>query len=313
MFQYHLKMSKRVQTVQLTMFHFSAKRARGSSETACVSTTLASAQLEPSPSESQVCNIDMSDSVSSASSSTVNSPEYTLPINYYSSDEEPISLMAEFSGDSDNSQHSFLTVNDVTPGPSTINSLSTTVSVASTAKSTVVAKPDTLPGRSMNTTVPNDIAQTAEFPPVRPVNVKFPATKFGTTTRTFNVVWYDKFRWLEYSVQHDASYCYPYHVFGTSSYGRSRPEHAFIDTGFRNWKKATGKDGVLNRHANSVSHKQAWHQYKCNSEQGTSIPDRMNSARSVTIAQNRHYSRNIVVLWPPRNCTLYGSLVTLNG
>ena len=272
-------MSKRVQTVQLTMFHFSAKRARGSSETACASTTLAKAQLEPSPFESQVCNTDMSDPVPSASSSTVNLPEYnclTPPINYCSSDEEPISLMAEFSGDSDSSQHSFLTVNDVTPGPSTINIPSTTVSVASTAKSTVVAKPDTLPGRSMNTSVPIDIAQTAEFPPVCPVNVKFPATKFGTTTRTFNVAWYDKFHWLEYSVQRDACYYYPWHVFGTSSYGRSRPEHAFTVTGFRNWKKATGKDGVLNRQANSVSHKQAevaWHQYKCNSEQGTSIPD----------------------------------------
>ena len=87
-------------------------------------------------------------------------------------------------------------------------------------------------------------------------------------------------------------------MFGTSnSYGRSRPESTFTVTGFWNWKKATGKDGVLNRHASSVAHRQAevaWHQYKCNSEQGTSITDRMNSARSVTIAQNRHYLKTIL-------------------
>ena len=50
-------------------------------------------------------------------------------------------------------------------------------------------------------------------------------------------------------------------------------------------------------HANSVSHKQgevAWHQYKCNSEQGTSIPDCMNSARCITIKQNRCYLKTIL-------------------
>ena len=167
----------------------------------------------------------------------------------------------------------------------------------------MVAKPNTLPARSTDTTVgvtsvPNDIAQTVAFPPVRPVNVKFPATKFGSTTRTFNVAWYDKFNWLEYSVECNACYCYPCCIFGaSSSYGRSGPESAFTTTGFRNWKKATSKDGVLNRHVNSVAHKQAeiaWHRYKCNLEQGSSISDWLNSARSVTITQNRHYLMSIL-------------------
>ena len=142
------------------------------------------------------------------------------------------------------------------------------------------------------------IVQTVAFPPVHPVNVKFPVNKFGSTIKTFNVAWYNKFNWLEYSVECNACYCYPCRIFGaSSSFGRSRPESAFTTTGFRNWKKATGKDGVLNCHASNVAHKQAeiaWHQYKCNSEQGSSISDWLNSARSVTITQNRHYLMSIL-------------------
>ena len=253
------------------------------------------------PSESQVYNTDTCtcDSVPSVSSSKVNSPEYscpTPPTIDYSFDEDSILLMAEFSGDSDGSQHSALTVSNESPGPSaTINIPSTTASSSSNVKSTVVTKSANL---SVKPTIPNDIAQTAAFPSVRPVNVKFPLTKFGTTTRAFYIALYDRFHWLEYSVQHDTCYCYPCHIFGTSSsYSRSRPEHAFTVTGFCNWKKANGKDGVLNCHANTVSHQQAevaWHQYKYNTVHGTSISDRINSARSVTIAQNRHYLKTIL-------------------
>jgi len=39
------------------------------------------------------------------------------------------------------------------------------------------------------------------------------------------------------------------------SFGVSRPEAMFTTSGFRNLKKATGKDGTLNKHANSVAHK----------------------------------------------------------
>ena len=324
-------MSKRV---QLTLFECTAKRTRGDSEssstiptsssaclgTASVTTQLAT-QLESATPSFQVCEISeyndasiMSDPEPSAWSIAADSPVYSCPTPPFnnSSDEEPILQVAKFSdSEPDSSQHSFLIVHDTIPSPPPASIPSTTIGISSTltitsipsTTGTVVAKPNTLPGRSTDTTVevasvPNDIAQTVAFPPVRPVNVKFPATKFGSTTRTFNVAWYDKFNWLEYSVERNACYCYPCRIFGaSSSYGRSRPESAFTTTGFRNWKKATGKDGVLNRHASSVAHKQAeiaWHQYKCNSEQGTSISDRLSSARSVTITQNRHYLISIL-------------------
>jgi len=59
----------------------------------------------------------------------------------------------------------------------------------------------------------------------------------------------------------------------------------------------TGKDGTLNKYANSIAHKNAevtWHQYRENMKQGTTIPERYNSNRTATIMQNRHCLRSIL-------------------
>jgi len=157
-----------------------------------------------------------------------------------------------------------------------------------------------LPGPSnLNTTnsLPNDIAHTVESFPVQPVNMTFPQTKFGNSCRSFNATWYNSYKWLEYSVLHDTCFCYPCCIFGTISFGVSRPEVTFTTSGFRNWKKATGKDGTLNKHANSIAHKNAevaWHQYRENMKQGTTIPEWYNSNRTTTIMQNRHYLKSIL-------------------
>ena len=48
---------------------------------------------------------------------------------------------------------------------------------------------------------------------------------------------------------------------------------AFTTTGFRDWKHATGKSGILNCHNNCAAHKQAavaWSQYTLNAQQGGS-------------------------------------------
>ena len=125
----------------------------------------------------------------------------------------------------------------------------------------------------------SDTVQTPAFPPARPVNIKFPVTTFGSTSRTFNPIWYDRFNWLEYSTKHDACFCYPCHVFGFtsgSSTGKSTPEPVFTSTGFRDWKHATGNSRVLTKHSNCFSHKQAelaWGQYKMNSRRGTAIAE----------------------------------------
>ena len=160
-----------------------------------------------------------------------------------------------------------------------------------------VEETSSVPTAFTTSSLPNDIAQIAAFPPVQPVNITFPQTKFGKSSRSFNAAWYNRYKWLEYSVQRDACFCYPCHIFGTTSFGVSRPESSFTVTGFRNWKKATGKNGTLCRHENSIAHKNAevaWDQYKQNLKKGTSISEQHDSQRATTIMQNRHYLKTVI-------------------
>ena len=144
---------------------------------------------------------------------------------------------------------------------------------------------------------PDDIAASPAFQPVRPVNVKFPVTLFSGKPRSFSPGWYHhSYPWLEYSISRDACFCYPCRLFGVSSGGLSRPEMAFTTIGFRDWKHATGKSGILNCHNNCAAHKQAaiaWSQYTLNVQQGTTISERMGSARTQQIESNRHYLKTI--------------------
>ena len=140
---------------------------------------------------------------------------------------------------------------------------------------------------------PSDIAQTPAFPPVRPRINRFPTTMFGSKARSFNPLWFKSYDWLEYSVKMDACFCYPCRMFGAqgSQFG-SRPESTFTVTGFRDWKHATGKNGVLNGHARCFSHKQeqaAWGQYKLNCSLGTTLPNRLGNNYTEAVQQNRHY------------------------
>ena len=148
----------------------------------------------------------------------------------------------------------------------------------------------------MTLEAPDDIAATPAYPPVRPVNIKFPATLFSGKPRSFSPGWYHSYPWLEYSVSRDACFCYPCRLFGVLSGGLSRPEMAFTTSGFRDWKHASGKSGILSCHSNCAAHKQAavaWTQYTLNLQQGTTISERMGSAKAQQIESNRHYMKTI--------------------
>ena len=65
---------------------------------------------------------------------------------------------------------------------------------------------------------------------------------------------------------HDAVYCFPCRYF---CIGTEQKEQAFTRVGFRDWKHATGKCGILLKHDLSVSHKMAmsgWNTYIINQE-----------------------------------------------
>ena len=90
---------------------------------------------------------------------------------------------------------------------------------------------------------PSDIASGSNEKPVQPSQstVQFPPL-VGTKKRYFNPDWFKMYSWLEYFVEKDAAFCFPCRHFSTKS---GRAEDTFTKKGFRNWKKATGKEGIF--------------------------------------------------------------------
>jgi len=171
----------------------------------------------------------------------------------------------------------------------------------------------------LTTNCPNGIAQTAAFPPAQPANIRFPTTMISSKARSFNPAWYGMHNWLEYSVERDACFCYPCRLFGTqSSQFGSHPRLAFTVKGFRNWKHATGKRGVLICHTNCASHKQAlvaWNQYNLNHQLGSIISDQMGSNLAEAIHCNRHYLKTtveVILLRSKQGLALHGHRESAN-
>lgn len=73
--------------------------------------------------------------------------------------------------------------------------------------------------------------------PCQPISHNFPRTQFGSANRCFQIVWFMKWEWLEYSVSQDSAFCLWCYLFGDKKF----VNEAFIKRGFRNWKKATEK------------------------------------------------------------------------
>ena len=72
-----------------------------------------------------------------------------------------------------------------------------------------------------------------DISPTQKVLKKYPARKFGTTSRSFNSTWYKGKPWLEYSVATDSAYCFPCRVYGVNP---STPK--FCIEGYEDWKHA---------------------------------------------------------------------------
>ena len=136
----------------------------------------------------------------------------------------------------------------------------------------------------------DDIAGSASYSPVQPVHCTFPVTYVSGKARSFNPEWFRQYEWLEHSVHKDAAFCYLCRLFGSPSVCTSRPERAFTQVGFRDWKHATGAKGALMVHHNCLSHKEsviAWQQFKASSKSG-SIADQLGTLRAEQIKRNNH-------------------------
>ena len=149
---------------------------------------------------------------------------------------------------------------------------------------------------SLNSELPFDIAQTSRDRPVQPC-LNFPYTTFGGKKRCFNKEWYERYKWIEYSRERNAIFCFPCRFFslGLGS-GRSAIKDAFTRKGFQDWKHALGKVGMLPKHDASSTHKEAvlsWYDFIKNAKQGTSVAHRIDSTRKHQIETNRYYLKTL--------------------
>ena len=141
---------------------------------------------------------------------------------------------------------------------------------------------------------PSDVAASPDHPPCQPKLARFPVSLIGSKQRAFNSEMYKSYNWLEYSRERDAAFCFPCRLFAVNE-GRS--QNTFTKIGFRDWKHATGKGGIITIHDKCSSHASAmvlWSQYKLNSKHHTSIADRLESNRAQLISNNRHYLKTLI-------------------
>ncbi|KAH7663595.1 Ribonuclease H-like protein [Dioscorea alata] len=94
--------------------------------------------------------------------------------------------------------------------------------------------------------------------PCQPVGHNFPRKQQGKDLRSFKELWFQKFDWLEYSVEKDAAYCFYCYLFKQPRSDKLGID-AFTKTGFSNWKKAMEVfiehvGGVNSNHNNARRH-----------------------------------------------------------
>ncbi|KAL6553068.1 hypothetical protein OROGR_006910 [Orobanche gracilis] len=75
--------------------------------------------------------------------------------------------------------------------------------------------------------------------PCQPLSHVYPKIKIQDRMRVFQVEWFKKWEWLEYSISKDAAFCLWCYLFGDKKVG----DEVFSKKGFRNWKKAFEKFG----------------------------------------------------------------------
>ena len=133
-----------------------------------------------------------------------------------------------------------------------------------------------------------DIAANKTENPVQPV-IEFPVTMFGKVGRSFQERWYQQYPWLEYSKELDAAFCFSCRFFHPRPLGS---EKAFTLIGFKDWKHALGKNGILTVHSTGKAHTEAmmsWKEYQMRAKAGTSIGMQLDQMGTQVISKNRAY------------------------
>ncbi|XP_051954026.1 uncharacterized protein LOC127623657 [Xyrauchen texanus] len=137
---------------------------------------------------------------------------------------------------------------------------------------------------------PHDISKLKADDPTQPVLKVFPKTMQGGARRSFHGQWYEEYPWLEYSVAMDAAYCFACRHFSSSKtvYTSS--------AGYKNWRKATFKDGGFSVHSKSEAHLNAmttWRDHQKMMKRNISVLGMMNDENRKQIKENQQYIKTI--------------------
>ena len=92
----------------------------------------------------------------------------------------------------------------------------------------------------------------------------FPSRSFGKDKsgkeikRSFQLSWYEKYKWIHYDSLHDAAFCFTcMKAVNENLVTSTKAEDNFTKIGFTNWKKALEKGRGFDKHEQSESHKEA--------------------------------------------------------
>ncbi|XP_047027517.1 zinc finger MYM-type protein 1-like [Helicoverpa zea] len=111
-----------------------------------------------------------------------------------------------------------------------------------------IATPSSVATGNVSYGIPSDIAQIGE--PIKQVVLD---TYPKQHNRAFVSDWFKRYKWLQYSVEKDAAFCYPCQQF----LPHGSKQTSYTSTGFRNWKNATDSKTGFPKHEKSISHIQA--------------------------------------------------------
>lgn len=119
---------------------------------------------------------------------------------------------------------------------------------------------------------------------------QYPLTQFETQKRSFQENWFKSFKWLEYSSQKNAAFCFACRVFG-----KSLRYDTLVNDGVSNWQKALSK---FQKHKANQSHKDSvvcWNSYKASLSQGN-IVEQIEAASATEVSERREYQERIVAV-----------------
>ena len=101
---------------------------------------------------------------------------------------------------------------------------------------------------------------------------------------------YDKWEWLEYSVNKNAAFCYPCRKFSFSDAGQGiRKDDTFTKKGYTNWKHATEKNKGFYKHADSlddIDYMKQWKEKELRCHHNAEISTLVNFNQ---VMKNRYY------------------------